>query len=272
MRQVLFSLASGAVALAAGSVPTPAAAQGSVGPITRVGGTCPSGYSQGSTVQSSKPNPNMCYPGSNAPAVYVKNGACAAGYQSDFGYCTNKVSATYIAPTYGSITKANSLDRCPVGYWTDEGNLKICSTPYKGKAPASRVKRGGACAANEVDEWGIYCTSRQHMLTRSEAENTAVADVNNVFALSGGKTSPQGAEYENTPGIVAIFGGAGGGSGSTAAASGGGTSQSAQSGCQTDGVGSASGAAIGGAIGGQTGAAIGGMLGGLAKKKKKVGC
>ncbi|NLR72325.1 hypothetical protein HGI47_15730 [Novosphingobium sp. ERN07] len=267
MRTVSFAAATALALAGFTSLTVPAHAQGSTGPITRVGGTCPSGYTQGSTAQNSKPNPNMCYPGSGAPSVYVKNGACAAGYQSEFGYCTSKVSATYVPPTYGSITKANQLDRCPVGYWTDEGNLNICSTPYQGKAPASRLKRGAACSGEEVDEWGIYCTSRLHKLTRSEAENTAVADVNNLFALSGGKTSPQGAEYENTPGILALFPAGSAKSASPSSASAAASTPAAQTPCQPD----ASGAAIGGAIGGQAGVVIGGMLGGFGKKKKS-GC
>lgn len=272
------TLAAGAaMALTAIPFASPAMAQGTVGPITRVGSACPSGYSQGSPAARATPNPNICYPGSDAPAVYVKNGPCASGYRSDFGYCTDKPDgAVYTPPTYGSIKKANRMDRCPVGYWTDQNDITSCVSPYQDKAPASRLKKGTACAADEVDEWGVYCTSRLHKLSRSEAENTAVADVNNLYVLSNGGTSPQGADYENTPGIVALFSAASApqasGQASTAASGdqAAATTQTAQ--CPT-GNGSATGAAIGGAVGGEAGAALGGMLGGLGKKKKKAaGC
>ncbi len=217
----------------------------------------------------------------NAQEWIWKDGACPNGYsqgqpgragQSDSDKCYKGSFGTYTPPTYDSITKANQMDRCPVGYWTDENNIKSCVSPYQTKAPSSRLKKGGACKADEVDEWGVYCTSRLHNLSRSEAENTAVADVNNLFVLSNGGTSPQGADYRNTPGIVALFSGSaqaqagtGGVSGSTS-----GESQTAQnSGCAT---GSATGAAIGGAMAGEGGAALGSMLGGLGKKKKKQGC
>lgn len=263
MREFTLSAAT-VLALAIATMPAPAEAQGSVAPLPRLG-SCPGGYQSG---RGGK-NPDMCYPLQGAPSVYASKGNCASGYRPDGNYCTSKAeSATYIPPTYGSITKANALDRCPVGYWTDEGNLKICSTPYQGKAPASRLKRGAACGAGEVEEWGLYCTSRQHRLTRSEAENTAVADVNNIFAQSGGKTSPQGAQYENTPGIVALFGGGGDAAPSEAASGGSGATGGAGAQATQTCAPSASGAAIGGALAGRTGAAIGGMLGGLGKRRK----
>lgn len=273
---VKFSLITGGAlvaAIVAVSAPEAAMAQGTTGPLTRVGTACPSGYSQGNTAQRSKPNPNMCYPdSSSSPAVYAKNGACAQGYRAEFGYCTSKADgAVYTPPTYGSITKANQMDRCPVGYWTDQNNIKSCVSPYQDKAPASRLKKGAACSADEVSEWGIYCTSRLHKLSRSEAENTAVADVNNLFVLSNGGTSPQGAEYKNTPGIVALFPASSRQEASSAGSAS--ADASAATGGQCAASGSASGAVIGGAVAGDAGAVLGSMLGGLGKKKKKKeGC
>ena len=202
-------------------------------------GACPSGYSQGQPGRAGQSDSDKCYKG-------------------NFG--------VYTPPTYGSIKKANRMDRCPVGYWTDQNDMTSCVSPYQDKAPFSRVKKGSACQSDEVDEWGVYCTSRLHKLSRSEAENTAVADVNNIYVLSNGGTAPQGAEYENTPGIIALFSGAGTPQASTAS----GESRTAQaSGCAT---GSATGAAIGGAMAGEGGAVLGSMLGGLGKKKKKQAC
>lgn len=280
MKKAFLTIVTCAMATATMPIATPTMAQGTVGPISRVGSTCPSGYSQGSTVQKSKPNPNMCYPSSSsAPAVYVKNGPCAAGYKADFGYCTgaggsassSSASTTYIPPTYGKIVKANSYDRCPVGYWTDENARGNCVSPYKDKAPSSRLKKDGACAADEVDEWGVYCTSKLTTMTRSEAENTAVADVNIIWAPEG-KSANQGGEYENTPGILGIFGPIGGSPASAAASSSGSDQGSNGAQCQASGNGAAQGAAVGGAVAGQAGAVIGGMIGGFGKKKKKSGC
>jgi hypothetical protein len=256
---------------------TPAAAQGSVAPVTMVGSACPSGYGQGSTAQKSRPNPNMCYPrGSDSPSVYVTSGKCAAGYRKDFGYCTDKADgAVYTPPTFGSIMKANAFDRCPVGYHTSEPDVMKCvSYDYSaGKQPATRAKKGGACASNEVDEWGLWCTSKLTKLTRKEAEQEAVADVNHLFPRDG-KGGNQGADYMNTPGIVGIFGAAGANSsGASSSSKSGGNSETAAApanpNCTSP---SSTGAALGGALGGDAGAALGSMLGGLGKKKKKAGC
>jgi len=206
-------------------------------------GACPSGYSQGQPGRTGQSDSDKCYKG-------------------NFG--------VYTPPTYGSVKKASAFDRCPVGYHTSEPDAMECvSYDYAaGKQPLTRARKGKPCAADEVDEWGLWCTSKVTQLTRAEAEQEAVADVNHLFPRDG-KGGNQGAEYENTPGIVGIFGRKGGSS-AAASSSGGGQSTTAQNtGCVN---GSATGAAIGGAMAGEGGAALGSMLGGLGKKKKKQGC
>jgi len=206
-------------------------------------GACPSGYSQGQPGRAGQSDSDKCYKGS-------------------FG--------VYTPPTYGSIKKASAFDRCPVGYHTSEPDVMECvSYDYAaGKQPLTRAKNGKPCAAEEVDEWGLWCTSKVTQLTRVEAEQEAVADVNHLFPRDG-KGGNQGAEHYNTPGIVAIFGPRGGRSSSTAGNNSGDSQTAQNSGCAN---GSATGAAIGGAMAGEGGAVLGSMLGGLGKKKKKGGC
>ena len=257
MKMITTLAAGAAMAFAAIPFANPAMAQGAEGkfPVPRAG--CPK------THVKSKRSPDTVY------YCYPKEGS--NGESSSSSSSGSSGGAVYTPPTYGSIKKASKMDRCPVGYWTDQNDITSCVSPYQDKAPASRLKKGGACVSGEVDEWGVYCTSRLHKLSRSEAENTAVADVNNLYVLSNGGTSPQGAGYENTPGIVALFAGANALQASDARSSGDQLAAQQTAQCTTD-SGSAKGAAIGGAVGGDAGAALGGMLGGLGKKKKKKGC
>jgi len=249
-----------------------AIAQGTVGPTPAIGYRgCPSGYKVGGG--SSETSDKTCYPlGSSAPAVYPNpNGKpCAAGYRKDGKWCTDKPESaiSYKDPTFGNLTKADEYDRCPVGYHTSDSARTTCVSYHQDKSPKSRLKKGAACGADEVDEWGLWCTSKTTTLTRAQAEDEAISDVNIIFAPAG-RGATQGADYENTPGLVGIFGRKGGGA-SAASGSSSGDGQTAQaSGCASR---SATGAAIGGAVAGEGGAVLGSMLGGLGKKKKKGGC
>jgi hypothetical protein len=284
--KMITTLAYGA-AMAFAAIPfaSPAMAQGTTGVIGIAGnGSCPDGYTRGSSTGNKAkkyPNPELCYPETdNPPSVYKKSAtgdACPSGMRSESStsvWCTTQTaSAVYTPPTYGSIKKANAFDRCPVGYHTSEPDVMECvSYDYAaGKQPLTRASKGKPCAADEVDEWGLWCTSKVTQLTRAEAENEAIADVNHIFPRDG-KGGNQGANYENTPGIVGIFGPKGSAKTADASPTSGdqpAAQQTAQ--CTTD-SGAAAGAAIGGAVGGDAGAAIGGMLGGLGKKKKKKTC
>ena len=268
-----FTTAALASAALAFTLPAnPAFAQGSVGPTPEIGRSCPSGYSDGGGRASTWAD--MCYPRSSAPAVYANpsRAKCAAGYYPDSSWCTNKPQTAFVAaPTFGNVPKANANDRCPVGYWTSRDSATTCVSYYKDRSPAARPKRGGTCAANEVDEWGLYCTSKTTSLTRAEAEESAVSDVNRIYEDSAGRGATQGYDYTNTPGLIGIFGRKGSGGGAAASSS---SSQQSASNdapaanCTTT---SATGSAIGGMLGGQAGAALGGMLGGKSKKKKN-GC
>lgn len=257
--KMITTLAAGA-AMAFTAVPfaSPAMAQGAEGkfPVPRAG--CPKTH-----FKSRRGSDTIfyCYPketSNDDSSGSSSSGSSGGGYKD---------------PTFGNLTKANEYDRCPVGYHTSDSARTTCVSYHQGKSPASRLKKGSACGAGEVDEWGLWCTSKSTTLTRAEAEDEAISDVNIIFAPEG-RGATQGPEYENTPGILAIFGPKGNkqAAASTASEASGdqpAAQQTAQ--CTTD-SGSATGAAIGGAVGGQAGAALGGMLGGLGKKKKKSGC
>jgi hypothetical protein len=286
MKMITTLAAGAAMAFAAIPFASPAMAQGTDGPITRHEGKgpCPSGWNAG-TGSSSKPNENQCYKGSSgSPAYHIGSGGkCAEGYVRSFTYyCielsgaqADQRSAADKLVSYGTITKANPLDRCPLGYFS-KADMTICTTRLS-PAPKSR-KNTGACNSNEIDEWGLYCTADATVITREQAEQEADRDFNAIYSANGAQgptQTPSGDDTTNSAPMVAAYGRRGG---AQAAAS---TSSSESSGdqpaaqqtaqCTTD-TGSATGAAIGGAVGGDAGAALGGMLGGLGKKKKKKGC
>ncbi len=259
MKMITTLAAGAAMAFAAIPFASPAMAQGAEGkfPVPRSG--CPKTHV---TAKRSPDTVYYCYPkkGSNDDSSSSSSSGSSGG-------------PVYTPPTYGSIKKASAFDRCPVGYHTSEPDVMECvSYDYAaGKQPLTRAKNGKPCAADEVDEWGLWCTSKVTQLTRNEAEQEAVADVNHLFPRDG-KGGNQGPEYKNTPGILAIFGPTGSAQASNAAASGDQAAAQQTAQCPA-GSGSATGAAIGGAVGGDAGAVLGGMLGGLGKKKKKAaGC
>ena len=257
MKKFNISILMTATVLAMAPVSTPAVAQDSE-PASS-GGRCGSGFYRGGSYEWQKPlgmnDRTMCY---RKP----KSVEDAEDAKSD--------GPVYIPPTYGSVAKANKFDRCPIGYHTNENEMLQCvSFDYAaGKQPATRAKKGGACAANEIDEWGIWCTSKLTQLTRTEAEQEGAADVNRIYAIDG-KGGNQGPEFKNTPGIIGIFGAEGTSQASASSGSGATDSADEPKKCDPSGSGSASGAAVGGAVAGQAGAVLGSVLGGLGKKKKK---
>ena len=276
--KMLTTLAAGA-AMAFTAIPfaSPAMAQGTMEPITRHegNGTCPTGwYAGGGTQRESK---LKCYPSSQASPAYYNPEAkpCAPNYRSGGGksyYCWEKSgvqaddrSAADKLVSYGTLAKANRLDRCPLGYFS-KADMTICTTRLS-PAPKSR-KKTGACNSNEIDEWGLYCTADANVITREQAEQEANRDFNAIYTANGANYPAQGNDTENYPSMVAAYGPKGGGGSASGSSSG--DSQTAQdSGCAN---GSATGAAIGGAMAGEGGAVLGSMLGGLGKKKKKKGC
>lgn len=296
--------------LALAGLGAPAHAQGqNRDPVAKTSKTygCPSGWT---STKNGQTDTSMCFPqGSLAPKIYAKRerDACAPGYVEEQRiWCTTKGapkasssssgskpaeapkaassssgSSASSGPSgpasdrlvsYATIAKANPLDRCPLGYFS-KSDMTICTTRLS-PAPVVRKNTGG-CKADEIDEWGLYCTANAAAITRTQAENEAIRDFNAIYAANRGTPPAQGSDTDNYPSMVAAYGPKGGAqaSSSTSAAPAAAdkpASQTAQ--CQS-GDASAAGAAIGAAVGGQAGAALGGMLGGLGKKKKKApGC
>jgi hypothetical protein len=288
--KMITTLAAGA-AMAFTAIPfaSPAMAQGGLTkmPLPEYS-SCPKSWDK---IKRS-PDPNYaCYPNKNSRPAYPRQGSekCADGYEAHYTFCEVKEdkassassssssssfqgSAADRLVSYGTITKANPLDRCPLGYFS-KSDMTICTTTLS-PAPKSR-RKDGACNSNEIDEWGLYCTADANVITRKQAEVEATRDFNAIYTANGANYPAQGNDTENYPSMVAAYGPKGG---AQAAAS---TSSSQSSGdepaaqqtaqCTTD-SGSATGAVVGAAVGGEAGAALGGMLGGLGKKKKKKGC
>jgi hypothetical protein len=297
--------------LALAGLGAPAHAQGqNNAPVAKTNKTygCPSGWS---STKNSQTDVSMCFPtGSLSPKIYSKKEkeTCAEGYiEEQRVWCTTKgakaasaaaaskaakeakdaksasnadsSSSPSSAPSgpaadrlvsHATIAKADPLDRCPLGYFS-KSDMTICTTRL---SPAPRVrKNSGGCNADEIDEWGLYCTADAAVITRAQAESEAVRDFNQIYSFNRGKVPAQGGDTDNYPSMVAAYGPKGGAQAAAAAPAAAGNGPAAQTAqCQT-GDASAAGAAIGGAVGGQAGAAIGGMLGGLGKKKKKAsGC
>ncbi len=259
------------------AVPAPAYAQGqNTSPIERLPAVgCPDEWRTAWTLKNE--DNTKCYPqSSSAPLVYVNKGnqPCAEGYRPQRGYCTTKpagdgVSAADKLVSYGTITKANKLDRCPLGYFS-KSDMTVCTTRLS-PAPQSRNKKG-ACNSNEIDEWGLYCTANASSITREQAVMEADRDFNAIYSANGAQYPNQGNDTDNYPSMVAAYGPKGGKQAQTGASTDSSdNTQAAQ--CDAGGDGSDTGAAIGGAVAGEGGAVLGSVLGGLGKKKKKKkGC
>jgi hypothetical protein len=296
MKIISMAAASAAMALAAFALPAPAAAQGTKSPVPHDNAGCPTGWRhKGAAGEDIK----LCYPrSSSSKAIYLnrdRSKPCAPGYGQDNNWCVEGVKSkaassakedssssssssgsSYEGPaadrlvSYGTITKANKLDRCPLGYFS-KSDMTICTTRLS-PAPKSRVK-DGACNSNEIDEWGLYCTADATVITRAQAEQEATRDFNAIYSANGANYPAQGSDTEDYPSMVAAYGPRGGAAPAQASASGAGDQTAAPQTAQcTTGSGSASGAAIGGAVGGDAGAVLGSVLGGLGKKKKKKSC
>ena len=258
---------------------TPAFAQGSLSPFPVSGAGCPTGWTTGgNTTRQDRPDPKTCYPrSSSAPLAYANPSrkACAEGYTNSFGYCYVK-KEEYSGPSaadqlvsYGTITKGNKLDRCPLGHFS-KSDMTTCTT-WLSPAPKSR-RKAGACRANEIDEWGLYCTADANVITRQQAEDEANRDFNAIYGANGATSPTQdGGETSNSAPMIAAYGPKGKGGGSSASVSSSSSSDTESAPAANCTTTSTTGSAIGGMLGGQAGAALGGMLGGKSKKKKN-GC
>lgn len=271
MHKLLFTAAALGLFASGAALPQPAMAQGTLEPIAKGEGNCPTGWSTKTGTSGTQ-----CSTGGQRKAYYKgKGGQCASGYSTSYTYyClendTDTRSAADKLVSYGTITKANRLDRCPLGYFS-KADMTICTTRLS-PAPKSR-KKSGPCNSNEIAEWDLWCTADANVITRAQAEMEATRDFNAIYSANGANYPAQGSDTEDYPSMVAAYGRKGGGASASAASSSstsGEATPSASAQCTTS---SASGAAVGGALAGEAGAVVGSLLGGLGKKKKKKeGC
>ncbi len=275
-------------ALAVTTVATPALAEGSLQPVAAEGASCPAGWSY-APAQGSRIDTSTCYPtGKQAREVYRRrNGeACRDGYNTGTSWCEKAPQITTQTSTGGSLIKPSTGDRCPSGYYTNNTGSNAgleCITKIN-PAPVARTKSGKACKANEVDEYGLWCTSNYEHLTSDQIQMWAMRDYNNIYAYNRGLPTVISHkkiadltrdDMKGTPVHTKMYGpvpettSASSSSTSTAASN----ADTPVKSCETA---VEQGAAVGGAVAGTKGKVIGGLagaaIGGLGKKKKKSGC
>ena len=270
----------GVVALVPGS----AEAQGVKTTIAKKGGqNCPSGWQNTPDGKSCKPN------NSSSPAIYhlPKGGTCAEGYDKDIrGWCvedkfywsrkksssrSSSSSSSSSSPSSSSsglprsaglvLPKSNPQQLCPSGYRTST-DAKYCITLHEA-APATRARPAGGCAAGEVDEWGVWCTSRDTTLRYQQLENITISDFNYIWNALKKRPVPERDKYI-TPLMLAMGPPAPEAAASAPAASG---SASAQTAVASTAQTPAKPEKCGEGKGAKVGRAIGGLMGGLGRKR-----
>jgi hypothetical protein len=285
--------ATSAVALATSGIFSPAPLMAQTGPAqigTAFNGSCPGGYSRGSTMGKSA---DLCYADNSKPPMVHKKGsvsdACPSGMRPESVssyWCTNAPeargwSAEANLSKASRLTKPSPDVRCPTG-WASAKDLKTCYTTLD-NPPATRLSKGKPCAANEMDEWGVWCTGDISGVTYAHADGHGTKDFNEVYLyrqLNGGDwesmkccLSPAAEAYyaANGKGAKPQAASMDGPGDYTSAADDEARARAIMGGSASP-CGSAAGAAAGGAVAGQGGAVLGSLLGGLGKKKKKAGC
>jgi len=264
--------------LAASTLATPAQAQeGVLGRVAAEGATCPAGWSN-PKLGGGRSDSTVCVvSSSNARAVYRRQAGetCKPGYNTGSFWCEKAPAAYVHKGSTDSLEKPNKTDRCPTGWFTT-GNGMTCVTQMK-EPTSSRLKAGKACRANEVDEWGVWCTSNYETLTPENISSWAMRDYNAMYAFNRGVVAAfAGNDLDEqllTPVHRKLFGNAPAKAAPAAqsATSATNTAPTPSKVCETA---AQQGAALGGALGGSRGQALGGLagaaLGGFGKKK--TGC
>lgn len=270
--------------LAASTLATPAQAQGTTSDVPKNGKACPTGWTAGKS-HTPMVGFDLCKPmGSNPPAIYLKTGStCAAGYRVDYSWCTTlpEPKAFVQSSSGATLVKASKGDRCPTGFFTNNSgsNPGLECITKTDPSVTSRPKAGKACKANEVDEWGLWCTSNYQHLTSEQMQSWALKDYNNIYSYNRGVPTVVAHkqiadltydDIKGTPVHTKVYGTVPeGASSSTSTASN--TASTPSKVCETA---AQQGAALGGALGGNRGKALGSLagaaLGGFGKKK--LGC
>ncbi len=274
--------------LAATTLATPAQAQGTTSAVPKEGKVCPSGWAPGKS-HTPMVGFDLCKPmGSNAPAIYLKTGStCAAGYRVESSWCTTLPEPKeFVQSSSGeSLVKPSKGDRCPTGFFTNNtgGNPGLECITKTEPSVISRPKGGKPCKANEVDEWGLWCTSNYEHLTSEQMQSWALKDYNNIYSYNRGvptvvvHKSIDDLTYDDikgTPVHTKVYGTVPEGTSSSTSSASNGTDSGQANPVRSCKTAEQQGAAIGGALGGAKGKALGGLagsaLGGLGKKKS--GC
>lgn len=164
--------------------------------IPHKGSSCPNeGWKRGDGRQF--PHSDRCYPtSSNSPKIYRvghDNEKCSQGYGRQWGFCIEGYDPNWMANQKGNLDKANPTDRCPAGWVTAPplSNGKTRCRPDVSNPSTARAKGAGACNANEIAEWGIWCTSKYEHLTAKRVKQSAAADWNDIYTATRGKEPRQ---------------------------------------------------------------------------------
>ncbi len=166
---------------------------------------CPSGWTlRGATCHANGPNAPRIFPRASA------NTACPTGFGAFSGmpFCIEGEDSRLARDASGTITKANRLDRCPFGYYTNVQAPTTCITNSQ-NPPTVRLKGSGQCRAGEVEDWGIYCISNYAGVSRDAATGYATRDWNAIYSTNNATPprqpdTPEGTQY--TPAYLTIFG------------------------------------------------------------------
>lgn len=210
-----------------------AAAQGTLEPQQRGKRICPSDWVISSSTTGSGAG-DVCRPRSNSSrriyAVTNPN-SCAAGYAFADGWCVEQRQSSAGSSgrdpgTVGLVlAKSNPLQLCPSGYRTSRDS-KRCET-IKPEAPAVRAKGAGPCNADEVEEFGAWCTSTNTTLKAGQIENITIDDFNRIFTQNGRRMPVPARQGYTTP-LRSLKEAEEGAAAPTAAVSGNNAGQSAQ--------------------------------------------
>lgn len=259
---------------------TPAQAQeGVLGRVAAEGATCPVGWSN-PKLGGGRTDSTVCIVTSNgARAVYRRHTGvtCKPGYAQGSNWCEKNPDAYFHKGSVDPLEKPNKSDRCPTGWFTT-GTGMTCVTQMK-EPTFSRLKGGKACGANEVDEWGVWCTSNYEGLTPEKVKPWLQRDYNAMYAYNRGVVPAfAGNDIDEqllSPVYRKLFGNAPAKAAPAAMTTANATTSTSdaeqpQKSCDTE---VAQGAAIGGAMAGRKGQAMGALAGAaLGAARKKKGC
>lgn len=166
---------------------------------------CPDRWHQGSGTNGSRERQKYCYPSyANSPKVYrAKTGSCAAGYglYDEQQWCVEGYKEPVALGAQHTFTKANKTDRCPAGFHSYK---ELCASDYD-KPSTARLKGSGECRADEILEWGLWCTSNYAHLTAKQLRGAAIRDYNNIYGYTG-KEPRQSPNSDESEVYAALFG------------------------------------------------------------------